>query len=152
MSSDTKDVKAVAVSKEVIKLSEKLAKGMKINEQGNLENNEALYLDNAPDDVKAAVAKVDAYDGLFATSALRAFGPMAIEHLKAFPENKRVSGELAGGTKDRKFMFNYTAPSGKKADGTPKDPSVTVVRRLGEHPDHTAVRHEIYAKTTELFS
>jgi len=152
MSVDTKDTKALVVSKEVVELSEKISKSLKVNDQGIVENDQQLYLDNAPKIVKDSVAAVDAYDAVFAASLLRSFGPKAIEHLKATPENKRVSGEIYGGAKDRKFMLNYTAPSGKKADGTPKDPSVTVVRRLGEHPDHAAVRHEIYAKTSELFS
>lgn len=153
MAVETKEVKALAISKEVIELSEKLSKGLSVNEHGVLATTGDLYLDNAPKKVKDAVADVDQYDALFAASALHAFGPKAIAHLKETPENKRVSGEIVGGTAGRKFVLNYTASSGKKADNTPKDPSVTVVRRIAEHADHLAVRQGIYAQTiTELFS
>lgn len=146
------ETKTPAISKDVTELSAKLKEHVVINDQGTLEKNDEIYLSYAPKEVKEGVKAVDDYDSLFATALLHAFGEKAVEHLKEHPENKRVAGEYGGGTAGRKFVVNYTAPSGKKADGTPKDPSVTVVRRNCEHVDHASVRHGIYAKTLELFS
>lgn len=144
-----KVVEGVVISDPVLKLSDKIAEAMQISDAGVLTVNSAVFLDNAPANVKKHIAEVHEYESLFSTAAMRAFGPTAIDHLKTHRDNKRVYGLIETGA--AQIALNYTAPNGKKADGTPKDPSVTVVYRRKEHADHVAVRQEIYAKTLQLF-
>lgn len=149
------DVKADVlpkVSAELQTLSDKILPRLVISEHGVLSEtvgDKTAFIENAPKKVIEAIKEVQDYESLFASASLHAFGPIAVKHIKDHPENKRVYGVLQTG--ETQIALNYTAPSGKKADGTPKDPSVTVAYRRKEHADHTAVRQGIYAKTLEIF-
>lgn len=151
------DVKAekkevsLEISKEILDLSKKIGKDLFVTDHGVIAQTEGkdIFMENAPAEVKDHIKAVQAYESSFATAALHNIGTKAIEHLKEHRDSKRVWGIIQTG--DTGIALNYTPPTGKKADGTMKDPSVTVAYRRKEHADHVAVRREIEAKTHELF-
>lgn len=152
--SEVKEVKkdvVTEVSAEILDLSKKIGDNLFITEHGTIQQKEGkdVFMENAPKDIRDKIAAVQNYESQFATAALHNIGPKAIEHLKTHRDNKRVWGIV--GTGETAVALNYTPPTGKKADGSMKDPSVTVAYRRKEHADHEIVRRGIYAKTSELF-
>ncbi|UQT03074.1 hypothetical protein TOTORO_02110 [Serratia phage vB_SmaS-Totoro] len=148
------DVKAkettLVISAEIRSLADKLKENMEISEHGVMTLGENVFLDNAPKEVKAHFAAVQNYESEFATSLMLAGGEQAIDAIKGNKEIKRVAGVVATG--NTQMAFNYTAPTGRKQDGSMKDPSITTVYRRKEHEDHTAVRQALTEKTrTGLF-
>lgn len=151
--SEVKEKKEVVaeISKEVLDLSGKIGDNLFITEHGTISQKEGIdtFMENAPAEIKDSIEAVQRYESLYATAVLHNIGPKAIEHLKEHRDNKRVWGIIRTG--ETGIAANYTPPTGKKADGTMKDPSVTIAYRRKEHADHELVRREIYSKTKELF-
>lgn len=133
------------ITAEIRTLADKLKNGMEISEHGVLSVSSDAFMDNAPKAVKENVAAVQNYESEFATSLMLAGGEKSIDFLKGNKEIKRVAGAVSTGV--TQMAFNYTAPTGRKQDGTMKDPSITTVYRRKEHGDHTAVRQALTEKT-----
>ncbi len=150
--SDVKEKKetVLEISKEVLDLSAKIGDSIFVSEHGTISQKEGVdcFMDNAPADIKDKIEAVQEYESLFATALLHNAGPKAIDHLKTHRDTKRVWGVIQTGKTG--VAVNYTPPTGKKADGTMKDPSVTVAYRRKERDDHVAVRRMIESKTSEL--
>lgn len=146
-----KETTQLTVSKETIELQGKLVDLIEITESGGLKENEKLhtaFIDTAPAEVKKAYEAVQNHESHFATALLGAFGEKAVPFIAGHRDINRVHGIVKTGKTE--LALNYVAPSGKKNDGTPKDPAVSVIYRRQEHADHTAIRHGINAKTREL--
>lgn len=119
-----------------------------VDDEGTMTETESCYAANLPKDLTMeTVEKVHEYDSMFASAFALAGGRKAIEHRKAHPNASRVAGVIRTGKNE--MAFNYNVPT-RKADGTWKDPSVTVISRRFEHKDHSKVRSYIGSKTKEI--
>lgn len=143
---------ALVISDEIVNLSKAIGDNIVVNDTGAVVQLEGkdVFMDNAPADIKDAIVKVQSYESTFATALLHNVGQKAVAALEKDRGLRRINGVIATG--ETSLAVNYVPPTGKKADGTMKDPAVAVAYRRKEHTDHVAVRHEINAKTHELFN
>ena len=139
-----KKVTVLVISDEIVNLSKAIGDNIVVNDTGD------VFMDNAPADIKDAIVKVQSYESTFATALLHNVGQKAVAALEKDRGLRRINGVIATG--ETSLAVNYVPPTGKKADGTMNDPAVAVAYRRIEHTDHVAVRHEINAKTHELFN
>lgn len=143
---------ALVISDEIIAIDNAIGDDIFITETGAVVQAEGknVFMDIAPADIKDAIAKVQNYESVFATGLLRNVGRKFVAAVEKDRNIRRVSGVIPTG--ETSLAVNFVPPTGKKADGTMKDPAVAVAYRRKEHTDHVAVRHEINAKTHELFN
>lgn len=151
--SDVKEKKDVMViSTEVTELSDKIKPNIVVDANGAVSEKEGadIFMANAPAEIKEHITAVQKYESLFATSLLRAVGDLAVDHVREHRDTKRVNGVIKTG--ESALAVNYVPPTGKKADGTMKDPAVAIAYRRPERADHRAAIHEINMKTKEIFN
>ncbi|WNT47156.1 hypothetical protein SPLA10_PHROGS00095 [Salmonella phage SPLA10] len=136
MSKETKTVSA-----EITELSALLENRIAIDDEGVLTVEAGAFDDNTPAEIKEHVVPVQEHIAKFNTALLHAASGKALPVMKE-KGIKRVSGSVAVGKETT--SVNITAPTGRKADGSMKDPVVTVISRRVEHADHATVRQAIY--------
>lgn len=135
-----KEIKAV-ISEEITKLSKSLEDQISIDDEGVIAIGENAFNDSLPENLREHLEPIQRHTALFNTALLDATGRKALPVMKE-KGLKRVSGSTRVGLDTT--SVNITAPSGRKADGSMKDPVVTVISRRVEHADHGAVRQSIY--------
>lgn len=135
-----KETKAT-ISKEVLDLSKELESKISIDDEGVIAIAESAFNDSLPSNLREHVEPIQRHIALFNTSLLDATGKKALPVMKE-KGLKRVSGSTNVGLDTT--SVNITAPTGRKADGSMKDPVVTVISRRAEHADHGSVRQGIY--------
>lgn len=135
-----KETKAT-ISKEVLDLSKELESKISIDDEGVIAIAESAFNDSLPSNLREHVEPIQRHIALFNTSLLDATGKKALPVMKE-KGLKRVSGSTNVGLDTT--SVNITAPTGRKADGSMKDPVVTVISRRAEHADHGSVRTAIY--------
>lgn len=135
----TKEVKSIGA--DITTLSTKLADKITIDDEGLLTETEVLFDATHSEDDVNTVKRAQQLTSTFNTALLHAASGKALPVMKE-KGIKRVSGAFKVG--DETTSINITAPTGRKADGSMKDPVVTVISRRVEHADHGAVRQAIY--------
>lgn len=149
MAVETKDVAGIEIDPEIMAMAEKITKPMTIDEEGVLTVTDDVYADTLPKDLTMdTVNRVHEHDSRFASAFLYAAGHKTIDFMKDHREVKRVSGIISTGRNE--LGFNFSQPTGKRADGTMKDPSVTVVSRRYEHQDHGKIRAHLSERTKSI--
>jgi hypothetical protein len=135
-----KETKSI-ISPEVAALSKELESKISIDDEGVVAISETAFNDSLPANLREHVEPIQRHTALFSTSLLDAVGRKALPVMKE-KGLKRVSGSTSVGLDTT--SVNITSPTGRKADGSMKDPVVTVISRRAEHADHGAVRQSIY--------
>lgn len=142
MTTETKEV--LAIDNEVLEASNAIQPRLQFNDEGVFEvtgEQDDLFMNFLDEELRPYVDKLDERKALFRTALTHAVGKTGTPVLKE-RGLKRVSGTVKMG-KDV-CGVNITAPSGKRADGTSKDPIVTTVTRVFENENHGRVRSDIY--------
>lgn len=136
----TKEIKPT-ISPEVEAMSKNLDSQISIDDEGVVSINEDAFMESTPVNLREHVEPLQRHTALFNTSLLHAVGQKAMPVMKE-KGLKRVSGSTRVGLDTT--SVNITAPTSRKADGSMKDPIVTVIGRRYEHADHGAVRQTVY--------
>lgn len=129
------------ISKEVEDRATELLSKISMDDEGSVIYAADTFDSTCDKEVLKHVAPVQKELSLFGTALLHATGKAALPVMKE-KGIKRASGSVQVGLDT--VSVNITAPTGRKADGSMKDPVVTVISRRAEHADHGTVRQGIY--------
>lgn len=130
------------LSQETIDLANVLIEKISIDDEGVMTVPDSAFEESIEDDLREYVERVDRSRARFNTALTKAAGEKALPVMKE-KGLKRVSGSAKVGLGST--SINITAPNGRRADGSMKDPIVTAISRQYEHPDHSRVRSDISA-------
>lgn len=129
------------LSPEAKAVSEAVVDKIDFDKEGLINQGENVFEETNTKERVESVIDNQRHVAMFSTGLLHAFATKAIPKMKEEGFN-RATGSFKVGLET--LTVNITAPSGRKADGTMKDPVVTTISRRAEHEDYGKVRSAVY--------
>lgn len=135
------ETKVATISPFMQELAGKLSNGIDIDKEGGLSGNADLYIETLAEEHRPHLDAIQEHDANFGPALLLAARDKSLSVMKEHGV-KRISGSVQAGRAS--YAVNITAPTSRRADGSMKDPVVTVIRRQEEHKDYGAIRSSVY--------